>query len=115
MPHRPLSHSQRLGRAESDKAYDETQRATTPALALAKKIRSSARWRRVRRLVLGKHPLCTDPWGVHAEDGIPVLAQEVDHIVELIKAPERAFDEANLQPLCSPCHNTKSATERNLR
>jgi 5-methylcytosine-specific restriction protein A len=112
MPWKNLSHSQRLGRAQRDKQYDETQRATTPALALAKKIRSSARWRRVRLLVLKRDPLCVDPFGTHALDGIDVLTTEVDHIVQLTARPDLAFEMTNLQGLCSTCHNRKSAIER---
>ncbi|SRR5712691_5229009 len=112
MPRRPLSHSERLGRARHDKAYDERERATTPALALAKQIRSSARWRRLRKLVIAKHPLCADPFGYHAQDGRLALTEEVDHIVELARRPDLAFVESNLQGLCCPCHAVKSARER---
>jgi 5-methylcytosine-specific restriction endonuclease McrA len=111
MPWRPRSHSQRLGRAAQDTAYDTGQRATTPALALATKLRSSARWQRVRRLVLQRNPLCADPFGHHKEDGALVVAEEVDHIIGLDTRPDLAFDFENLQGICSPCHARKSACE----
>lgn len=112
MPTRPLSHSQRLGRMHADKAYDQTRRAVDPALAQAKQIRSRAQWRRLRAIVLGKQPLCADPWGVHARTGRVEVATEVDHIVGLREAPALAYTESNLQGLCSACHARKSKAER---
>ena len=112
MPTRPRSHSERLGRQAADRAYDQTQRRQDPALALAKQIRSSTRWRRVRARVLSRDPLCRDPFGVHAATGRVATTVEVDHIVGLRERPELAFDETNLQGLCAPCHARKSALER---
>ena len=58
------THGQRLarrrgGRRRRDRAYDRS-RAQDPRLARAKKIRSSARWQRVRELQLDREPLCQD-------------------------------------------------------
>jgi 5-methylcytosine-specific restriction enzyme A len=39
------------------------------------------------------------------------VATDVDHIVQLRVAPERKYDETNLQALCKPCHSTKTASE----
>lgn len=36
---------------------------------------------------------------------------EVDHIKPVRDAPELAFDLANLQTLCKPCHSTKTKLE----
>ncbi|MGJ3230247.1 MAG: HNH endonuclease [Oceanicaulis sp.] len=36
---------------------------------------------------------------------------EVDHIAPVRDAPERAFDLANLQSLCGPCHARKTRIE----
>lgn len=36
---------------------------------------------------------------------------EVDHIDPVRSAPEKAFDLANLQTLCGPCHGTKTRHE----
>jgi 5-methylcytosine-specific restriction protein A len=112
MPTRPRSHSQRLGRREADRAYDQTQRRLDPALAAAKRLRSSLRWRRVRARVLARSPLCADPEGRHAASGRIAAAVEVDHIQGLRQRPDLAFDEANLQPLCHACHARKTAQER---
>lgn len=68
-----------------------------------------ARWRRLRRMFLAQHPLCADPYGVHARQGELVPATEVDHI-----KPKRSGgtdDWNNLQGLCKPCHSRKTAIE----
>lgn len=36
---------------------------------------------------------------------------EVDHIEPVRDCPERAFDLANLQTLCGPCHGSKTRLE----
>ena len=92
--------------------YDQTTRKTDPALARAKQLRSSGRWRAVRALVLGQAPLCADPYSLHAATGQAVLATEVDHIVGLRDAPLLAFTLSNLQGLCAQCHARKSQAER---
>jgi 5-methylcytosine-specific restriction protein A len=115
MPTRPRSHSARLGRQAADRAYNQTQRRLDPALAAAQQIRNSARWQKVRARVLSRQPLCADPSGMHAASGRVTPAVEVDHIVGLRERPELAFDEANLQGLCTTCHARKSALERVAR
>jgi 5-methylcytosine-specific restriction endonuclease McrA len=75
-------------------------------------IRSTRRWRKVRSMVLAAHPLCADPFGIHARHGQAVEAVEVDHIIPYMVAPELALDLANLQGLCTACHGRKSGQER---
>jgi 5-methylcytosine-specific restriction enzyme A len=111
MPTKPLSHAQRLGRTASDRAYDKTRRQADPAVAAAARIRNSARWQHVRRLVLARQPLCADPYGWHAAVGRIEVATQVDHIVGLA-AGGAAYDEGNLQSLCTRCHGRKTAKER---
>ncbi len=41
----------------------------------------AARWRKLRRYVLSREPLCRDPFGEHAEWSEVVSATEVDHVV----------------------------------
>lgn len=112
MPTRPLSHSARLGRARHDRAYDQTRRSTDPALAYAKRVRSSQAWRDLRAVVLSKQPLCADPYGTHAQQGRVEVATQVDHVVPIHEAPARAMDEGNLRGLCSACHGRKTGSER---
>jgi 5-methylcytosine-specific restriction protein A len=64
-------------------------------------------WRKFRAAYLGRHPLCCACQAA----GRITEAREVDHIVPLKQAPDRKYDEANLQALCSPCHSTKTARE----
>lgn len=66
-----------------------------------------ARWRRLRRMVLARQPLCADPFGVHAERGELVPATEVDHIVAKSQGGDDSMN--NLQGLCKSCHSRKTA------
>jgi 5-methylcytosine-specific restriction protein A len=68
-----------------------------------------ARWRRLRRLVLNRHPLCADPYSMHAERGEVVAAIDVHHVTSKRDGGTDAFD--NLQALCHACHSRKTAEE----
>ena len=67
----------------------------------------SMEWKRFRRVYIATHPLCVKCY----QDGRTVSASVVDHITPINDGGER-FDEANLQPLCARCHNTKSVNDR---
>ncbi len=90
----------------------EERRKNDPALARSKKIRSSARWRRVRMRILKKNPLCVDPLGHHKEDGIVELGTQVHHVKGLTDYPELAFVLENLVPICTYCHARIEKMER---
>ena len=108
MPQKALSHSQRQGTARQAKRhYDRTKRKVDPALAEAKKVRSSARWRKLRALKLQRDPVCQDPDFNHTHT--VVAAREVDHIVPLRKDITQAYVYDNLQSLCTYCHARKTA------
>ena len=62
-------------------------------------------WRRARIGFLGKHPTC-----VVCER----LATVVDHIHPVTQGGE-FWDRNNWQPMCEPCHNAKSSSERRKR
>ena len=70
----------------------------------------SRQWRSVRAAFLREHPLC----GGCAAKGLLVPARVVDH-VRPIKDGGARFDTANLQSLCVPCHNSKTARESAAR
>lgn len=91
-----------------DRAYNRGRRRTDPALAAAAAVYVSTRWRKLRDAYIREHPLCE----ACARDGHTAAARDVDHIVPLSIAPERAFDESNLQALCRSCHNAKTQAER---
>ncbi len=71
----------------------------------------TARWRKLRRYVLSREPLCRDPFGEHAEWREVVSATEVDHIVPRRARPERELSLENLQALCGRCHGRKTKGE----
>ena len=107
MPNRAPSHRTSPGRQAADANY-AFAREFDPAALRAHKSRHNRRWRKVRALVLAANPLCADPYGVHAAAGVPVVGRDVDHVVKLQDAPERAYDLSNLQVLCSFCHSKKT-------
>lgn len=89
----------------------EERRASDPDQARAKAIRSSQRWRDTRAGVLRSQPLCV----ACKAAGRVTEATEVDHVVPLVERFDLAFVRTNLQPLCEPCHDAKSARERAAR
>lgn len=70
--------------------------------------RSTARWRRVRAQKLAHDPLCE----VCLLTGRTTSATEVDHKIEMWARLDLTFTPENLQSLCTRCHATKSAEER---
>jgi 5-methylcytosine-specific restriction endonuclease McrA len=66
---------------------------------------NSRQWRTLRAWVLAGEPLCRQ---------CNKPAAVVDHIKPIRLGGER-MDPANLQPLCSSCHNKKSRSERGLK
>ena len=64
------------------------------------------RWRRLRLWLLRKRIWCADPFGHHAADGRPAIAEQVDHIVP--RAAGGDDDASNLQCLCATCHSCKT-------
>lgn len=67
-----------------------------------RKVYQSARWRKVRQQILNRDPLC--------RSCRRAASREVDHIRPTAQGGA-AFDPANLQGLCTPCHSRKTATE----
>lgn len=90
--------------------YNHTSRQDQTVTVGAKDIRNTARWRKVRQMILARTPLCADPYGQHGVR--PVLAQQVDHILSLRERPDLALTLSNLQGLCTRCHARKSQGER---
>lgn len=65
-----------------------------------------ARWRRVRREQLERHPVC-------CACGSP--ATDVDHIIPHRGREEYAFNLDNLQSMCHACHMAKTQADRGSR
>jgi 5-methylcytosine-specific restriction protein A len=111
MPWRPPNRSelmrQRQGRKARDAEY-EARRRRDPALADAQRIRSSARWRKVRALKLARDPLCEDC----KARGVLKTATQVHHLEGLAQRPDLAFVFENLRSICSTCHAKREAQER---
>ncbi len=75
------------------------ERVRNARRALQKAVYNSARWKWLRSIVLAREPLC------RACRRRPAL--EIDHIIDIVDGGE-LYDEANLQPLCKPCHSAKT-------
>ena len=73
---------------------------------------SSEAWRRISRAFLIANPLCA----ACEKEGRATAAEVVDHILPARWYPERAWDEANFQALCTKrpysCHQRKTGYER---
>lgn len=85
--------------------YDKMVRAKDPALALAYKIRKSAKWLKIRKYTLASNPICADPFGDHERRGTTGNATQVHHIKGLRTHPELWNVLDNLQCLCTRCHS----------
>jgi 5-methylcytosine-specific restriction enzyme A len=70
---------------------------------------NSDRWRKARLAHLARQPLCQECM----RQGRVVEARIVHHIQERLDRPDLAFDRANLESLCSPCHTRGHARKRN--
>lgn len=69
----------------------------------------TARWRKLRAIVLSAEPLCRH---CLARESRPVPATDVDHIRRHEGDARKFWSRNNLQPLCSACHDRKTAIER---
>jgi len=76
----------------------------------SQKFYESPAWRRLRKIQLGRYPMCQ----LCMAQGKAVPAVIVDHIIE-IKDGGAALDLDNLQSACRQCHNTKTASVRKNR
>ena len=63
-------------------------------------------WRAIRRQVLQHEPLCRDC----KANGIIKTANVIDHI-KPVRLGGEFWETTNMQPLCTSCHNRKSAYE----
>lgn len=120
MPLKPKSYAQLLaaaqpdarGRQPGDREYALRRKQDPPQVA-AERVRSSARWKRVRAWKMKVSPLCETCLAA----GVTTAAVDVDHVVPVVYllragTRERAFDMNVLASICRSCHNQKTARER---
>ena len=62
-------------------------------------------WDKLRRSILDAEPACRPC----RKAGRATLATQVDHIIS--KANGGTDDRENLQPICTPCHDAKTARD----
>jgi 5-methylcytosine-specific restriction protein A len=74
-----------------------------PEYAEAHRFYNSARWKKLRAMILRAHPLCADC----TEARRVTLATQVHHLVERKADPARELDPTNLAPLCAKCHGRR--------
>jgi hypothetical protein len=70
------------------------------------KRKGGRQWRKLRAALLDQEPLCRSCIAT----GRVTAATEVDHIIPLHKGGQE-YQASNLQPLCKPCHELKTARE----
>lgn len=68
----------------------------------------SARWRKLRRRKLNRHPYCCCP--CHGK-AVIVEACIVDHVDPHRGDPKKFWKESNLQSLCKRCHDSCKQSE----
>lgn len=66
---------------------------------------NSTPWKKKRAVFLKENPLCA----YCKLKGRYVLANVVDHIVDIQDRPELRLESSNFRSLCITCHNTKTA------
>lgn len=66
-----------------------------------------ARWRKVRKIKIGRNPLCERCEAA----GQSIPATVVDHIVPISIAPDLRLSLGNLQSLCTNCHSSAKQIE----
>ena len=99
--HLPIVEARRVER-RANRLKRWIDQGATPSQRDARRVRSSLRWQKYREGVLGAHPWCWDPLGVHSG---PTMATIVHHIKSLSEFPELGFCPENTVPLCENCHN----------
>lgn len=64
-------------------------------------------WRRARKVFLSAHPLCVECMKTNKVTAATV----VDHVIPHKGDKALFWDESNWQPMCAPCHSSKTVKE----
>ena len=73
---------------------------------------NSQRWKRLRIKILNRTPYCQQCW---RDKNQYVPANVVDHMIGHHGNERLMWDEANLQSMCKPCHDTKNGLTMNAK
>ena len=73
------------------------------SVELRARVYRDRRWKHLRGVTIARAGYRCEACGARAK------RLDVDHIVPIAKAPERAFDRTNLRALCQPCHRRADA------
>lgn len=65
-------------------------------------------WRKIRKMVLSRDPLCADTFGI----GCTSVSRHADHIIPKRHGGEDVLE--NLQGLCDSCHSRKTLLEQSV-
>lgn len=70
-------------------------------------------WKKLRNKLISEEPVCV----LCAKEGLVVQATVIDHIIPLTldNMWKIGLDESNLQPLCTPCHITKTNRDKSKK
>lgn len=84
-------------------------RRRDPKQATIDSFRGSSAWKAASKHQRAAHPLCADPYGLHAADGSTHSAEEVHHIQPLATHFDIKLHADNLMGLCKACHRRLEA------
>lgn len=108
MPRRPKSFRyHKRNRTQEHRAY-----LLRKGVSEARRFRSSRAWANARELARSRFPVCCDPFGAHAQDGVVEPTAHIHHIEPLERRPDLGCTPSNLAPLCVACHARVEAMER---
>lgn len=88
-----------------------TEKEKTPVSKIKREadaLYKTAEWQGLRRVILSMSPVCRM---CLSDSGVYTEAKVVDHIEPHRGDPKLFWDKENLQPLCKPCHDAKTALE----
>ena len=104
-PKRVCSRCQRVVSSRCNHCHNIYRKEYEKGRATSTQRGYGARWRKLRKLVLHRYPVCN-----HCKRK---TSSDVDHITPKALGGEDTMD--NLQGLCSDCHIKKTAKENELR
>lgn len=94
MPKKPPTHGQLISR----------RRPPSERNPVVEKVHNSVQWKKLRAVYRAKHPLCADPFGIHARFGRVEVAAAVHHKIPIAQRPDLAYKWENLMSVCASCH-----------